>query len=84
MPALPDLDFAVINGNYALPAGISDQLLANEDAEGEAASVFANIIAVRAGDETREDIQTLVNVLKSDEMKEWIASNYEGSVLPAA
>ena len=82
--ALPDLDFAVINGNYALPAGISDQLLANEDAEGEAASVFANIIAVRAGDETREDIQTLVNVLKSDEMKEWIASNYEGSVLPAA
>ena len=81
--ALPDLDFAVINGNYALPAGISDQLLANEDAEGEAASVFANIIAVRAGDETREDIQTLVNVLKSDEMKEWIASNYEGSVLPA-
>lgn len=46
--------------------------------------MFANIIAVRAGDETREDIQTLVNVLKSDEMKEWIASNYEGSVLPAA
>lgn len=44
--------------------------------------MFANIIAVRAGDETREDIQTLVNVLKSDEMKEWIASNYEGSVLP--
>ncbi len=36
-------------------------------------SVFANIVAVRAGDEERaEDIQALVNVLKSDEMKEWI------------
>lgn len=82
--ALPDLDFAVINGNYALPAGISDKLLANEDAGGEAPGVFANIIAVRAGDEAREDIQKLVSVLKSDEMKDWITSNYEGSVLPAA
>ena len=82
--ALPDVEIAVINGNYALPAGISDKLLANEDAGGEAAGVFANIIAVRAGDETREDIQKLVSVLKSDEMKEWITSNYEGSVLPAA
>lgn len=85
LPAtLPDLDFAVINGNYAIPAGLSEQLLATEDAQGEAASVFANIIAVRAGDETREDIQKLVSVLKSDEMKEWITSNYEGSVLPVA
>ncbi len=85
LPAtLPDLDFAVINGNYAIPAGLSDKLLATEDAQGEAAGVFANIIAVRAGDETREDIQKLVSVLKSDEMKEWITSNYEGSVLPAA
>ena len=82
--ALPDLDFAVINGNYALPAGISDKLLANEDAGGEAPGVFSNIIAVRAGDEAREDIQKLVSVLKSDEMKDWITSNYEGSVLPAA
>lgn len=85
LPAtLPDLDFAVINGNYAIPAGLSDKLLATEDANGEAANVFANIIAVRAGDETREDIQKLVSVLKSDEMKEWITSNYEGSVLPVA
>lgn len=82
--ALPDMDFAVINGNYAIPAGLSDKLLVIENAGGEAAGVFANIIAVRAGDETREDIQKLVSVLKSDEMKEWITSNYEGSVLPAA
>lgn len=85
LPAsLPDLDFAVINGNYAIPAGIADKLLASEDASGEAAQVFANIVAVRAGDEDRAEIQALVNVLKSDEMKDWITEKYEGSVLPVA
>ena len=85
LPAsLPDLDFAVINGNYAIPAGIADKLLASEDASGEAAQVFANIVAVRAGDEERAEIQALVNVLKSDEMKDWITEKYEGSVLPVA
>jgi D-methionine transport system substrate-binding protein len=83
LPAsLPDLDFAVINGNYAIAAGLSDKLLATEDAAGEAAQVFANIIAVRNGDENREDIQALVKVLKSDAMKEWITEKYQGSVLP--
>ena len=85
LPAsLPDLDFAVINGNYAIPAGIADKLLATEDAGGDAAQVFANIIAVRKGDESRAEIQALVNVLKSDEMKTWITEKYEGSVLPVA
>lgn len=85
LPAgLPDLDFAVINGNYAIPAGIADKLLATEDAAGDAAQVFANIIAVRTGDEGRADIQALVNVLKSDEMKTWITEKYAGSVLPVA
>ena len=56
-----------------LPAGISTSFLANEDAEGEAASRALPTSLRCAGDETREDIQTLVNVLKSDEMKEWIA-----------
>lgn len=85
LPAsLPDLDFAVINGNYAIPAGIADKLLASEDASGEAAQVFANIVAVRAGDEEHAEIQALVNVLKSDEMKAWITEKYEGSVLPVA
>ena len=85
LPAsLPDLDFAVINGNYAIPAGIADKLLVTEDAAGDAASVFANIIAVRAGDEGRPEIQALVKVLKSDEMKAWITEKYQGSVLPTA
>lgn len=85
LPAsLPDLDFAVINGNYAIPAGIADKLLAAEDAAGDAAQVFANIIAVRAGDEGRAEIKALVDVLKSEEMKTWITEKYQGSVLPTA
>lgn len=82
--ALPDLDFAVINGNYAIPAGIADKLLATEDAAGDAAQVFANIVAVRAGDEMRPEIEALVEVLKSDEVKSFIEEKYEGSVLPVA
>lgn len=82
--ALPDLDFAVINGNYAIPAGIADKLLATEDAAGDAAQVFANIVAVRAGDETRPEIVALVEALKSDEVKSFIEEKYEGSVLPVA
>lgn len=81
--ALPDLDFAVINGNYALPAGIANLQLAAEDASGEAAQVFANVVAVRAGDEERPEIKALIEVLKSDDMKAWITENYQGSVLPA-
>ena len=81
--ALPDLEFAVINGNYALPAGIANLQLAAEDAAGEAAQVFANVVAVRAGDEDRPEIRALIEVLKSDEMKAWITEQYQGSVLPA-
>ncbi len=85
LPAsLPDLDFAVINGNYAIPAGIADKLLVTEDASGEAAQVFANIIAVRNGEENNEGVKALVEVLKSDEMKQWITDKYQGSVLPVA
>ena len=85
LPAsLPDLDFAVINGNYAIPAGIADKLLVTEDASGEAAQVFANIIAVRNGEENNAGVKALVEVLKSDEMKQWITDKYQGSVLPVA
>ncbi len=85
LPAsLPDLDFAVINGNYAIPAGIADKLIVTEDAAGDAAQVFANIIAVRAGDETRPEIVALVEALKSDDVKAFIEEKYEGSVLPVA
>ena len=55
-----------------------------EDASGEAAQVFANIIAVRNGEENNAGVKALVEVLKSDEMKPWITDKYQGSVLPVA
>lgn len=83
--AAADADFLVLNGNYALQANFSveDDALAKEEKDSEAAKTYANIIAVREGDEKREDIQTLIEVLKSDEIKSFIETTYEGAVLPA-
>ena len=79
----PDVDFVVVNGNYALLAEFSiEDALAIEEADSEAAKTYANIIAVREGDETRADIQTLIEVLKSDEIKSYIEATYAGAVLP--
>ncbi len=85
LPAsLPDLDFAIINGNYAIPAGISDKLLVTENADSEAGKVFANVIAVREEDKDRPELKALVEVLQSKEVADWITEKYQGSVLPAA
>lgn len=78
-----DFDLAVINGNYAIGGGIADTVLAAEDKESEAAQKYANIIAVRPGDESRPEIQQLIAALQSDEVKAFIEQKYEGSVLPA-
>lgn len=82
--AVEDADFVVLNGNYALQANFSVEkdALAKEEADSEAAQTYANIIAVREGDENREEIKTLVEVLKSDEIKSFIETTYEGAVLP--
>lgn len=73
---------AVINGNYALGAGLKiADALAIEDASGEAAQTYANIIAVRAGDETSDKIKALVAALQSDEVAAYIASAYKGAVV---
>ena len=76
---LPDVAAAVINGNYALEAGFSPV----KDAltlEGEE-SPYANIIAVREGDEKREDIVKLINALQSEKVKQYILDNYNGGVV---
>lgn len=79
---LQDVDFAVINGNYAIGAGISaDRVLAGEDSASDAAKEFANIIAVKTGKENDGKIQALVKVLKSEEVKKFIAEKYQGNVL---
>ena len=73
---------AVINGNYALQAGLSSaDALALEDASGEAAQTYANIIACRNGDESKEKITALVNALKTEAVKTYIANTYNGAVV---
>ena len=83
LPAsLPDLDFAVINGNYASGAGIGDKVLTTEDAESVAAQTYGNIVAVKEGNENNPAVLALVEALKSDTIKQYIKDNYNGIVMP--
>ena len=79
-----DVDFAVINGNYALAAGFSvkNDALATEDASSEAAQTYANILAVKEGRENDPAIQALYAALTSDKIKDYINSTYDGAVVP--
>ena len=74
---------AVINGNYALQAGysVAKDALATENTDSEAAETYANVVAVRAGDENSEKIQALVKALQSDAVKQFITETYDGSVV---
>lgn len=82
LPRIVDsVDGAIINGNYALEAG----LVPTKDAillEGKD-SPYANIVAVRAGEENEEKFKKLMEALQSDEVKQFIEENYEGGVVPA-
>jgi D-methionine transport system substrate-binding protein len=74
---------AVINGNYALAAGLKiSDALATEDASGDAAQTYANIIAVRAEDKDSAKIKALVKALQSDAVREYIEKTYNGAVVP--
>ena len=80
---LQDSDFGVINGNYALSAGLdTTATLASEDANSEAAKTYANIVAVRNGDESNEKATALIKALTSDAAKKFIEDQYKGSVIP--
>ncbi len=73
---------AVINGNYALAAGLSiSDAIASEDASGDAAQTYANIVAVRSGDENSPKTTALVNALKTDKVKQYIEDTYNGAVV---
>lgn len=59
-----------------------DQVLVTEDKDSEAAKQYANIVAVREGDENREDIKALVEALQSDEVKAYIEETFGSTVIP--
>lgn len=79
-----DVDFAVINGNYAMEAGFSvgKDALATEDASSEAAQTYANVLVVKEGNENDPAIQALYAALTSDKVKDYINSTYDGAVVP--
>ncbi|MGI6316076.1 MAG: MetQ/NlpA family ABC transporter substrate-binding protein [Christensenellales bacterium] len=86
--SLEDVDFAVCNGNYAIEAGIEDKMIAKgedfyrESADSEAASLYANVLAVREEEVKDPAIVELVRALTSQEVYDFITSHYGSSVIP--
>lgn len=76
---LRDVDYAVINSNYAIPAGLNPKTDALA-IEGQASS-YSNILAVKEGRENSVEIQMLVAALKSKQVADYITSEYGGSVV---
>ena len=81
--ALQDVDVAAINTNYALEANLKlSDALASEGTDSLAAKTYANIIAVKEGNENAEKIKALIDAVKSDKVKKFIEDKYEGAVVP--
>ncbi|MGN0432424.1 MAG: MetQ/NlpA family ABC transporter substrate-binding protein [Lachnospiraceae bacterium] len=80
---LPDVNVAVINGNYAIEGGLSvKDALAVESDQSIAAQTYANIVVVQKGDEDNAAIKRLVEVLQGEEIKNYINATYDGAVVP--
>ena len=77
---------AVINGNYALLAGLNvgKDALASEDPESVSATTYANVLVVKEGNENSEKIQALKKALLSEEVKNYMIETYSGAVVPLA
>ena len=78
-----DGDLVAINGNYAISAGLNplkDSLII-ESAGSD--NPYVNIVACKKGNENSDKVKVLVEVLKSDEIKNFITETYQGSVIPA-
>lgn len=80
---LDDVDGAIVNGNYALAAGLKiEDAIATESAKSEAAQTYANILVVEQGHENDEAVQALVKALTSDTARDFINETYHGAVVP--
>ena len=79
---LPDVDFAVINGNYAIQGGLKvADALASESVESESAQTYANVLVVKEGNEDTDATKALVKALESDEVRTFIEKTYDGTVV---
>ena len=79
-----EVAFVVLNGNYALEAGFSvaHDAVAYETSDSVAAQTYVNVLVVKAGNENNEGILALAEVLKSQEIKQYIIDTYDGAVVP--
>ncbi|MBP3804851.1 MAG: MetQ/NlpA family ABC transporter substrate-binding protein [Oribacterium sp.] len=81
--SIESVDFACMNGNYAIEAGFKpSDALAQEDASSEAAQTYANVVVVSDADADSEWAKKLVEVLQSEKVSEYITNTYEGGVIP--
>ena len=77
--SLKDLDYAVINSNYALPANLNpvkDALLTENST-----SAYSNILAVKEGQQNTYKVKALVAALESKKVADFIAQEYDGAVI---
>ncbi len=82
--SLPDVDIAVINGNYAILGGLKvAEALAVEAADSMAAATYANVLAVRESDKKRPELITVYEALISPELADFMKKKYAGAVLPS-
>lgn len=81
---LPDVEYSVINGNYALSAGLSagENGLLVEDESSEAAKTYINVIVVKEGNEETAKTKALVKAVTSEETKKFIEEQWKGAVVP--
>ena len=82
--SLPSVDIAVINGNYAIDAGLkaSEALAVEDGASAVIQDNYANVLVVKEGNETNEAVVALCEALKSETVKTFIEETYEGAVVP--
>jgi len=78
-----EVEYVVLNGNYALEAGysVAKDSIAYEASDSVAAKTYVNIIAVLSGNESSDKIKALVAVLRSDEIRKFIKDTYDGAVV---
>lgn len=80
--SLSDLDFAVINGNYALSGKVTENVITTESKDSEGAKEFANVLAVKKGNEKTKKTKALIKALTSKETKAFIEEKFGDLVIP--
>ncbi len=82
--SLPDVDAAVVNGNYAILGGLKvADALAVEAADSIAAATYANVLAIREADAARPELKALYEALTSPQVAKYMQEKYAGAVLPS-